>query len=78
MGDASSSQSVNSNEAEGAGAFVDADFVSQLLGDNADRDDPLLQAALAQLGGTSSQQQPQDPAHDGGADKNKKRKGSDN
>lgn len=52
---------------------MDADFVSQLLGANVDQDDPLVQAALAQLGAAR-------PPSEGGAaeeEKSKKRKGND-
>ncbi len=48
-------------------SFVDADFVSQLLG-AADQDDPLIQAALAQL---NANQQGEE------GDNSKKRKGDD-
>ncbi len=57
--------------------FVDADFVSQLLGDNVDRDDPLLQAALAQLGRGAADNQQGGAGGGGNEDKSKKRKGPD-
>ncbi len=49
-------------------SFVDADFVNQLLG-AADQDDPLIQAALAQLSGAKPD--------GGGEDASKKRKEED-
>lgn len=55
-------------DSEPSAAFVDADFVNQLLG-AAGQDDPLIQAALAQLSETKPDEK--------GDDASKKRKGDD-
>eukprot|EP01034_Spumella_vulgaris_P021880 gene21880-27955_t len=54
--------------------FLDADFVNQLLG-SGDHDDPLIQAALAQMGGGGAKGGP--PSGESEEDKSKKRKGDD-
>ena len=63
------------------GGFLDPAFVSQLLGSvDVDQSDPLIQAALAQMGAGGSNAEQKDPGSgdaSGGGGESKKRKGDE-
>lgn len=68
--DAPSSSSASAPSSSSASAFEDPSFVNQLLG-TADLNDPLVQAAIAQLNAGA------DTKSNNDAEKSKKRKGDD-
>ncbi len=70
VGATSSSSSV-APDVVASSDFLDVDFVNQLLG-SGDHDDPLIQAALAQMGGRNPTDAPESEE-----EKSKKRKGDD-